>query len=106
MRLIRLATAAAVAALLPISLLASEKEGAEVFKKSCAVCHGADATGNTPVGKSMKIKDLHSAEVQGLSKADMVKVVTDGKGKMTGFKSKLTAAQIDDVVSYIRTFKK
>src|SRR5882762_6549638 len=42
---------------------ASETEET-TFKSSCAMCHGADGSGDTAVGKSMKIPDLHSAQVQ------------------------------------------
>jgi cytochrome c6 len=99
----RLIPAIALATLLPASLMAGD--GAAVFKASCASCHGQDAKGQTPVGKSLKIKDLHTAEVQKESAADLAKVISDGKGKMPAFKSKLTKAQIDDVVAYIKSLK-
>ena len=36
--------------------------GADVFKTKCASCHGATGAGDTAMGKSMKLKDLGSAE--------------------------------------------
>ena len=41
---------------------AASADGVEetTFKSSCAMCHGADGSGDTAVGKSMKIPDLHS----------------------------------------------
>ena len=41
-----------------------------------------------------------------MSDADLTNVISDGKGKMTGFKGKLTDAQISDVVKHVRTLKK
>jgi mono/diheme cytochrome c family protein len=78
-------------------------DGAAVYKTKCTPCHGADGSGQTPVGKNLKVRDLRSAEVQKLSDADITKVLTDGKGKMP--KSKLEAADIKAVVGYIRTLK-
>jgi len=103
MRFARLIPAIALATLLPASLMAGD--GAAVFKANCATCHGADAKGQTPVGKSLKIKDLHAADVQKTSAADLTKVISDGKGKMPAFKTKLSKAQIDDVVAYIKSLK-
>ena len=78
--------------------------GEDVYKAKCAMCHGADGAG--AMAKKMGSKDLNSAEVQGMSDADLAKVVSDGKGKMSGFKGKLTDAQISDVVKHVKTLKK
>ena len=85
---------------------AHAQSGAAVYKAKCAMCHGMDGRGDTAVGKAMKLRDLGSAEVQKQSDAELIKITTDGKGKMPGYKDKLSEAQIKEVVSYIRTFKK
>ena len=79
--------------------------GADTFKGKCAMCHGADGKGETSMGKTLKIRDLGSADVQGQSDADLTKIITDGKGKMPKYDGKLTKDQIDDVVKFIRTLK-
>lgn len=79
--------------------------GADTFKAKCAMCHGADGSASTGMGKSMGLKPLSSSEVQGMSDADMAALITNGKGKMPAYKGKLTDAQISDVVKYIRTLK-
>jgi len=79
--------------------------GADTFKGKCAMCHGADGKGETGMGKTLKIRDLGSADVQGQSDADLTKIITDGKGKMPKYDGKLTKDQIDDVVKFIRTLK-
>jgi cytochrome c6 len=79
--------------------------GADTFKAKCAMCHGADGKGDTSMGKSMKLRDLGSADVQAQSDADLTGIITNGKGKMPKYDGKLTADQIKDVVKYIRTLK-
>jgi mono/diheme cytochrome c family protein len=79
--------------------------GADTFKAKCAMCHGADGKGDTSMGKTMKVRDLGSADVQSQSDADLTAIITNGKGKMPKYDGKLTADQIKDVVKYIRTLK-
>lgn len=78
---------------------------ADQFKAKCAMCHGADGKGQTAMGKTMNIRDLGSADVQGQSDADLTNIITNGKGKMPKYDGKLTKDQIGDVVKYIRTLK-
>jgi len=80
--------------------------GKTIFTSKCALCHGADGTGNTAVGKNLKVKNLHSPEVQNLSDADLKAVISTGKNKMPSFKGKLTDAQIDQAVAYVRELGK
>jgi mono/diheme cytochrome c family protein len=90
--------------LLAVALpMAAFADGAAIYTTKCAPCHGADGSGQTPVGKSLKVRDLRSPEVQKLSDAEITRVVADGKGKMP--KSKLEAADIKAVVGFIRTLK-
>jgi mono/diheme cytochrome c family protein len=79
--------------------------GADTFKAKCAMCHGPDGKGDTSMGKTLKLRDLGSADVQGQSDADLTNIITNGKGKMPKYDGKLTADQIKDVVKYIRTLK-
>jgi len=81
--------------------------GKAVYERACKGCHGATGTANPAMAKVMKveIKDLGSSEVQSMSDDDLKKVVTDGKGKMQPIKS-VTGKSVDDVVAYVRTFKK
>ncbi len=81
-------------------------DAAATFKAKCAACHGADATGNTSVGKSLHIRDLTSADVQKQSDAELTAMITSGKGAMPAYKDKLTADQIKGMVAYIRTLAK
>ena len=80
-------------------------DGAAIYKDKCALCHGADGAGKTPVGKSMKVRDLRSADVQKQDAKALFKVIAEGKGKMPAFKSKLSTTEIDALVAFIRGLK-
>jgi mono/diheme cytochrome c family protein len=84
----------------------AQQTGEATYKAKCAMCHGADGTGNTPVGKSMKLRSLKSPEDVKATDADLFKDTKSGVGKMQGYAGKLTDAQIQDVVTYIRTLQK
>lgn len=81
------------------------QSGGDIFKSKCAMCHGADGKADNAMGKTMKIRDLGSADVQSQSDSDLQGIVTNGKGKMPKYDGKLTKDQITDVVKFIRTLK-
>ena len=82
-------------------------DGAALYKqKACAQCHGADGSGNTPVGKSLKARDLRSDDVQKQSDDELAAVITEGKGKMPAFRSSLSADEVRELVTYIRALAK
>jgi len=81
-------------------------DGGETFKAKCAACHGPDGTGQTAVGKAMKIRDLTSADVQGQTDDQLYDIVSKGKGKMPGYEKTLGADKCKELVAYIRTLKK
>jgi cytochrome c6 len=80
-------------------------DGAALYKSKCAMCHGADGSGNTPVGKSLHLKSLGAVDVQKLTDAELSKIIREGKGKMPAFAaSKLTDTELAEVVHVIRSF--
>jgi len=105
MKTVLKAILAVLAFAMVFSTWALADSGADTFKAKCAMCHGADGKGDTGMGKTLKIRDLGSADVQSQSDADLAKIITDGKGKMPKYDGKLTKDQIDDVVKFIRTLK-
>jgi mono/diheme cytochrome c family protein len=84
---------------------AAAQDAAATYKAKCAACHGADAKGETPVGKKMGIKDLASSDVQKMSDAELTAVISDGKDKMPSYKKSLKPDQIKELVAYIRSLK-
>jgi len=95
----------AVALVLSATTFAADS-GADVFKAKCAGCHGAEGKGDTGMGKSLKLKDLGSEDVQKMSDADLTGIIEKGKKPMPAYEGKLTKDQITDVVKYIRSLKK
>jgi cytochrome c6 len=79
---------------------------ADVYKSKCASCHGAEGKGDTAMGKSLKLKDLASDDVQKMSDADLYGVIEKGKKPMPAYEGKLTKDQMNDLVKWIRTLKK
>ena len=81
--------------------------GKAVYDKACKSCHGADGTPNAAIAKAMKVQmlPLGDPEVQKLSDEDLKSITTGGKGKMKAIKS-VSGKAADDVVAYMRTFKK
>jgi mono/diheme cytochrome c family protein len=84
----------------------AENDGASLFKAKCAACHGDEGSGNTTLGKSMKIRDFHSPDVQKQTDAQLTDMITTGKGAMPAYKGKLTDDQIKQIVGYIRDLAK
>jgi mono/diheme cytochrome c family protein len=81
-------------------------DGAAIFKSKCAMCHGADGAGQTAMGRSMKLRDLRSPDVQKQDDAALGKIIAEGKDKMPAYQDKLSADEIGAVVSFIRALKK
>jgi cytochrome c6 len=100
----------AIALMLMVALAGSARAenaaGKDLFASKCAICHGADGSGKTGMGKTLKIRDLRSAEVQKQPDADLKTIIAKGKGKMPAFEGKLTGEQIDQVTAYIRELGK
>ena len=78
-------------------------DGAAIFKSRCAICHGPDGSGQTPVGKSLQLRDLRSPEVQKMTDEELTKVLVEGKGKMPA--THLSADDVKAVIAFLRTLK-
>jgi len=78
---------------------------AAVYKSKCAMCHAAAGSSNTPTGKSMKVRDLRSDEVQKQTDVDLTKTISGGKGKMPAYGKQLSTAQVEGLIAFIRTLK-
>ncbi len=89
-------------AFVALPLLAAGPDAAAIYKSKCAMCHAANGSGDTPTGKSMKVRDLRSDEVQKKTDEQIEKSIENGKGKMPAYKSKLSDEEIDALVKFIR----
>lgn len=81
-----------------------QRGGAEIYAASCARCHGSDGRAQTAKGKQTGATDFTSAKWQP-DDARSIRVITNGKGKMSAFKGTLSAEEIKAVAAYIRGFK-
>jgi cytochrome c6 len=89
-----------------LAIPARADDAAATFKANCTPCHGADGSGNTVVGKSLKLSDMSSADNQKQTDAALIAMITAGKGAMPAYKGKLTADQIKQLVGFIRGLAK
>ena len=80
--------------------------GADTFKNKCALCHGADGSGNTPLGKQLHVGDLRSKDVHKMSDTELHRVVHDGRANMPPFSEQLSSEEIDQVIKYVRLLGK
>lgn len=84
---------------------------AENWETHCTKCHGDDGKGQTKAGKKLNVKDYTDAAVQAKMKdEEMAKAIADGiseggKEKMKAYKEEISAAEIKELVAYIRKFK-
>ena len=97
---------ALVIAIMLVVGVSTRADGPGDFKAKCAMCHGADGSGNTATGKALKVRDLASPEVQSQTDAQFTDIVTNGKNKMPAYKGKLTDDQIKGLVAYVRGLAK
>ena len=82
------------------------EEGQKLFEVNCAKCHGPDGSGDTPIGKAVGAKDLHSAEAQKLTDAQIFTQIDQGKNNMPPFGGSLDKAKINDLVAYVKVLSK
>ena len=82
------------------------------WDKDCAKCHGKDGSGQTTMGKKLKLKDYSDAAVQaGFTDEEAAKAIKegvkeDGKTKMKAFGDTLSDEEINALVAHVRTLKK
>ena len=94
--LLSLASALALPAL-------AEGEGKVLYDKKCAICHGKDGVAKRMATGSSNFNDADWQKAN--DPAAIVKISTDGRGKMKPFKGKLSDDEIRMIAEYIKTLK-
>ena len=84
------------------SRAAEQDAAAQSFQVHCAMCHGPDGRGDTVIGRSAGIPDLHAAAVQQQSDEALAEFIANGKGVMPPFKDSLSGEQIQALVAHVR----
>jgi cytochrome c6 len=90
-----------------VGLAGQAADGKAVFDKSCVGCHGKDGKGNPAMAKALGEKglDLTSKEAKQKSDEELLKVISDGSGKMPAQKS-LSKDEQKQVLGYVRSLSK
>jgi cytochrome c553 len=98
---------------LPLFSQVSEEAVKANWKQHCAKCHGKEGTGETKMGKKLKVKDYTDPAVQAEFKdKNMMKAMLEGvrskSGKLTmkPLKEKLSEDEMRDLITFIRAMEK
>ena len=87
------------ASILVLAIVASE--GKTLYDTKCSQCHGKDGVAKPPGRGS---KNFNDPAFQNAWSNDAIAAITsEGKGKMPGYRSKLTPAQIQAVAAHVKT---
>ena len=103
--MLRKVTIISLIVLFGVMSTAAFADGAATYKAKCALCHGPNGAGDTPSGKSMKVRDLRSDAVQKQTDVELTKVISGGKGKMPPYGKQLSTAEIEALIAFVRTLK-
>ena len=82
-------------------------DAASIYNSKCAKCHGRDGRSKTTRGRLAHSRDLSKSDWQDdVSDERIYNSISNGKGKMPSFKKSLTDAQINSLVTYVRSLKR
>lgn len=98
--LLALATVQAAETSAPSGAAPDVQKGAVIWKAKCKTCHESPAMAKVLNVDPDKL-DLTKSAANKVE--DLVKVITDGKGKMPSYKDKLNDQELKDVVAYIQS---
>src|SRR6185369_11458903 len=74
------------------------------YKKNCEACHGPEATGGLVKveKKQIKVPSLKADHAIKHTDEQLTKMITNGEEEMPAFKDKMSAADISEMVRFIR----
>jgi cytochrome c6 len=84
-----------------LALVIAAAEGKTLYDTKCSQCHGKDGVAKPPGKGSKNFND--PAFQTAWSEDAIAKITTDGKGKMPGYRSKLSAEQIKAVAAHVKS---
>jgi mono/diheme cytochrome c family protein len=79
-----------------------------VYNSKCATCHDRDGRARSAKARREHARDMTTGEWQdSVSDERIYNSISNGKGKhMPAFKKKLSDAQIDELVNYVRRLRR
>ena len=90
---------ALLASILALALAATE--GKVLYETKCAQCHGKEGIAKPP-GKGSK--NFSDPEFQtAWTEESIAQIAAEGKGKMPGYRSRLSAEQLRAVAAHVKT---
>ena len=93
MRIVRIASI--------LALVIAASEGKTLYDTKCAQCHGKDGIAK-PAGKGSR--NFNDPTFQSASSDESIaKITAEGKGKMPGYRSRLSPEQIRAVAAHVKT---
>jgi cytochrome c6 len=102
-----------LAPLIAVPAIAYAASAAENWMEHCARCHGADGTGNTKIGKKLKLADYSSPGVQArMTDDEIYEAIAEGvydqnkKERMKPYKDTLSEGEMKELVRHVREFKR
>jgi len=85
----------------------TQRSAEEIYANECATCHGKDGRAKTFKSKFIHARNFTDAQWQdSVNDERLFNSITNGKGKMPAWGKKLSEAEINSLVKYVRSFKK
>ena len=82
-------------------------DAASLFKENCAKCHGKDGRAKGFKAKLAGVRNLTDAKWhESVTDERIYNSITNGRNRMPAFGKKLTDAQIEALVAFVRSLKK
>ena len=79
------------------------RRAGSLYSNNCATCHGRDGGAGTSRGRRNRSRNLKDPEWQDRASDERIfNAIMNGKGKMPGYSKKLSEAEIDALVAYVR----
>ena len=84
-----------------------DSDASALFAKNCATCHGKDGKAKTFKAKFNHARNLTDSEWQAsVTDERLLNSITNGRGHMPAWGKKLSEAEINSLVAYVRQLKK
>ncbi len=84
-----------------------QSSAAQLFSQNCAKCHGKDGRPKGLKAKVGGVRNLTDAQWQDrVTDERIFNSINNGKGKMPAFGKKLSEADVNSLVSYVRSLKR